>query len=317
MKPIRTILAATDLSAASDRVLRTAAVLAGRSGARLYVLHAVEPLAAMPVTAFGAAGTGMEAQVVQQEWLNARATLDAQLARVFGDAHHPHDLVFVEGESAPRAICARAEQLGADLIVIGPHAGGEGGVPLLGTTADGVLRSAGAPVLVVRGTVPAPLARLLVATDLTEPGTGIVAAALGWAAAFSSRAEGGTPVRVDVVHVILDVVSGTMPFSQATVQPGANPGIGEAAAHAPGVDVRERVLFGESVVDAVLEYARETSPDLLVAGSHGRGAIARALVGSTSSALARQAPCSVLLVPQSLWTAEHGAPEDGESARTG
>jgi nucleotide-binding universal stress UspA family protein len=212
MHPIRTILAATDLSAASDRVLRTAAVLARQSGARLYVLHAVEPLAAMPVTAFGAAGTGMEALVVQHEWLNARATLDAQLARVFGDAH-PHDPVFVEGESAPRAICARAEQLRADLIVIGPHADGEGGAPMLGTTADGVLRSAGAPVLVVRGTVPAPLARLLVATDPTEPGTGIVGVALGWAAAFSSRAEGGTPVCVDVVHVILDVVSGTMPFS--------------------------------------------------------------------------------------------------------
>jgi nucleotide-binding universal stress UspA family protein len=316
MQPIRTILAATDLSAASDRVLRTAAVLARQSGARLYVLHAVEPLAAMPVAAFGAAGTGMESQVVQQEWLNARATLDAQLARVFGDAH-PHDPVFVEGELAPRAICARAEQLRADLIVIGPHADGEGGAPLLGTTADGVLRSAGAPVLVVRGTVPAPPARLLVATDPTEPGTGIVDAALGWAGAFSSRAEGGTPVRLDVVHVILDVVSGTMPFSQATVEPGGNPEIREAAARSPGVDVQERVLFGESAVHAVLEYARETSPDLLVAGSHGRGAIARALVGSTSSALARQAPCSVLLVPPSLWMAGHGAREDGDSARRG
>lgn len=314
MHPIRTILAATDLSAASDRVLRTAAVLARRSGARLYVLHAVEPLAAMPVTAFGAAGTGMEAQVVQQEWLNARAALDEQLARVFGGAH-PHDSLFVEGESAPRAICARAEQLRADLIVIGPDGGG--GAPLLGTTADGVLRSAGAPVLVVRGTVPAPLARMLVATDPAERGTGIVDVALGWAAAFSSRAEGGTPVQVDVVHVILDVVSGTMPFSQATVEPGANPQIREAAARSPGVDVHERVLFGESAVDAVLEYARETGPDLLVAGSHGRGAIARALVGSTSSALARQAPCSVLLVPPSLWTAEHVAREDGDPAHTG
>jgi nucleotide-binding universal stress UspA family protein len=316
MKPIRTILAATDLSAAADRVLRTAAVLARQSGARLYVLHAVEPLAAMPVTAFGAAGTGMEALVVQHEWLNARATLNAQLARVFGDTH-PHDPVFVEGESAPRAICAQAEQLRADLIVIGPHADGEGGAPLLGTTADGVLRSAGAPVLVVRGTVPAPLARLLVAADPTEPGTGIVGVALGWAAAFSSRAEGGTPARVDLVHVILDVVSGTMPFGQATVEPGANPEIREAAARFPGVDVHERVLFGESAVDAVLEYACETNPDLLVAGSHGRDAIARALVGSTSSALARQAPCSVLLVPPSLWMAEHGAREDGGFAQGG
>ena len=85
-------------------------------------------------------------------------------------------------------------------------------------------------------------------------------------------------MRVDVVHVILDVVSGTMPFSQATVEPGANPGIRDAAARAPGLDVQERVLFGESAVHAILDYARETNPDLLVTGSHGRGAIARAPV---------------------------------------
>ena len=101
------------------------------------------------------------------------------------------------------------------------------------------------------------------------------------------------------------------------MEPGANPGIREAAARFPGVDVQERVLFGESAVHAILEYARETNPDLLVAGSHGRGAIARALVGSTSSALARQAPCSVLLVPPSLWMGEHGAREDGDPAQTG
>jgi nucleotide-binding universal stress UspA family protein len=314
MKPIRTILAATDLSAESDRVLRTAAVLAGQSGARLYVLHAVEPLAAMPVTAFSAAGTGMEAQVVQQEWVNARAALDAQLARVFGDAH-PHDPVFVEGESAPRVICARAEQLRADLIVIGPHADGEGGAPLLGTTADGVLRAAGAPVLVVRGTVPAPLARLLVATDPAEPCTGIVDAALDWAAAFGPEGE-GAGVRMDVVHVILEIVTGRMPFRQATVETGANPELRAAAARAPGVEFRERVLFGESAVHAVLEYVGETSPDLLVAGSHGRGAIARALVGSTSSAFARQAPCSVLLVPPSLWMERHGDGASGQRIRT-
>lgn len=312
MNPIRTILAATDLSQVSDRVLRTAAALARRSGARLHVLHAVEPLA-VPVTAFGAAGAGIAAQVVQQEWLNARAALEAQLARVFADGQ-PHSPVFVEGESAPRAICAQAGELRADLIVIGPHADGEG-APLLGTTADAVLRSAAAPVLVVRGTVPVPVARLLVPADASEPCTGIVDAALGWAAAFGPETAEGAAVRMDVVHVVLEIVTGRMPFRQATVEPGANAELREAAARAPGVEVRERVLWGETVVGAVLEHARETDPDLLVAGSHGRGAVARSFVGSASSAFARQAPCSVLLVPPSLWMEKH-AGAGGGSART-
>ncbi|HEX6913365.1 MAG TPA: universal stress protein [Longimicrobium sp.] len=314
MHAIQTVLAATDLSPASDRVLRTAAALARRAGARLHVVHAVEPMAAMPVPLFGAAGAGMEAQVLQRAWLNARAALDAQLGRVFADGA-PHTPVFVEGESAPRAICAQAEQLQADLVVIGPH-GDEEGAPLLGTTADAVLRSAPAPVLVVRGTVPLPAARLLVAADPSEPCAGIVDAALGWAAAFAPQATEGAAVRMDVVHVMLEIVSGRMPFRQATVEPGANPALREAAARAPGVEVRERVLWGERVADTVLGYARETGPDLLVAGSHGRGAIARAFVGGTSSALARQAPCSVLLLPPALWMEPHGDGASGQRIRT-
>ncbi len=300
MDQIRNILAGTDLSPASDQVLRAAAVLAARSGAHLHVLHAVEPLAAMPVPAFGGTGAGMESLVVQHEWQNARATLDAQLARVFGQAH-PHTPVFVEGQAAPRALCARAEQLGADLIVIGPHADGEGASPLLGTTAENVLRSAGVPVLVVRGAVPTPFARLLVATDPAEACTGIVDAALGWATAFCARAGDRLHARVDVVHVIPEVVSGKMPFTQATVEPAEHPEVRDAIARWPGVEVQARVLFGDTVVDTLLEYARDTIPDLLVAGSHGRGAIGRMFLGSTSSAMARQAPCSVLLVPPSLW----------------
>jgi nucleotide-binding universal stress UspA family protein len=300
MNEIRNILAGTDLSPASDRVLRTAAVLAGQSGARLYVLHAVEPLAAMPIPTFGGAGAGMESLVVQQEWLNARGALDAQLTRVFGQGH-PHVTVFVEGEAAPRALCTRAERLGADLIVIGPHADGEGGPRLLGTTAENVLRSAGVPVLVVRDIVATSFARLLVTSDPAETCAGIVDAALSWAAAFGAGAEEGVHARVDVVHVIPEVVSGKMPFRQATVEPADHPEIREVAARWPGVDVQARLLFGEGVVDTLLEYARDTHPDLLVAGSHGRGAVARAFLGSTSSAMARQAPCSVLLVPPSLW----------------
>lgn len=316
MNEIRNILAGTDLSPASDRVLRTAAVLAARSGARLHVLHAVEPLAAMPIPTFGGVGAGMESLVVQQEWLNARTALDAQLARVFGDPH-PHVAVLVEGEAAPRALCTRAEQLGADLIVIGPHADGESGARLLGTTAENVLRSAGVPVLVVRDIVPTPFARLLVTSDPAEPCAGIVDAALGWATVFGARAGEGVHARVDVVHVIPEVVSGKMPFRQATVESADHPEVREAAARWPRLDVQARVLFGESVVGTLLEYARDTDPDLLVAGSHGRGAIARAFLGSTSSAMARQAPCSVLLVPPSLWIDRDQAGADAGSAAAG
>ena len=40
--PVRSVLAATDLREGSDAVIRTAAALAARAGAALYVLHALD-----------------------------------------------------------------------------------------------------------------------------------------------------------------------------------------------------------------------------------------------------------------------------------
>jgi nucleotide-binding universal stress UspA family protein len=48
----------------------------------------------------------------------------------------------------------------------------------------------------------------------------------------------------------------------------------------------------ESIVDA----ARSEGADVIVVGSHGRGALGRALIGSVSDQVVRHAPCPVLVV---------------------
>lgn len=58
--------------------------------------------------------------------------------------------------------------------------------------------------------------------------------------------------------------------------------------------------------DGILEYASESNADLIVMGSHGGGAAARFLLGSTTEKVARIASCPVLVMrPRS--------PEDEES----
>ncbi|MDT0630848.1 universal stress protein [Rubrivirga litoralis] len=48
---------------------------------------------------------------------------------------------------------------------------------------------------------------------------------------------------------------------------------------------------------AVLRYAAEAGADLLVVGTHGRGGVARLLLGSVAEAVVAAAPCPVLTVP--------------------
>jgi nucleotide-binding universal stress UspA family protein len=67
---------------------------------------------------------------------------------------------------------------------------------------------------------------------------------------------------------------------------------------AEGGAVRAHALVEEGrPADVVLEEAARLSADLVVIGKHGRGALARALIGSTAEAVLRRARCPVLFVP--------------------
>lgn len=59
--------------------------------------------------------------------------------------------------------------------------------------------------------------------------------------------------------------------------------------------VTRTVLLGTPFVE-VVRYAREQEIDLIVIGTHGRGAIAHMLMGSTAEKVVRKSPCPVLTV---------------------
>jgi nucleotide-binding universal stress UspA family protein len=50
-------------------------------------------------------------------------------------------------------------------------------------------------------------------------------------------------------------------------------------------------------VDGLVAAVKEAGADLLVVGTHGRGAAGRFIAGSVSVGVARKAPCDVLVVP--------------------
>lgn len=59
--------------------------------------------------------------------------------------------------------------------------------------------------------------------------------------------------------------------------------------------VRADVLVG-APASAIIGYAREQGVDLIVMGTHGRGPVRRAFLGSVADRVLREAPCPVLIV---------------------
>jgi universal stress protein A len=69
--------------------------------------------------------------------------------------------------------------------------------------------------------------------------------------------------------------------------------------------IRQRLLPQSSILeffqvgtpsDQIVKAAEEWSADLLVIGSHGRGGMQRALLGSVAEAVMRHAPCPLVVV---------------------
>lgn len=141
MSQYRKILVAIDLSDDSAQIAQRAQAVAGSSDAELHLIHVIEPLS----FAYGG-DIPMDFSGIQDE-IHQQAS--QQLER-FGDGHQitqgNQHIVLGRPEAE---IHAKAEEIDADLIVIGSH-GRRGLALLLGSTANGVLHGALCDVLAVR-----------------------------------------------------------------------------------------------------------------------------------------------------------------------
>lgn len=140
----RTILVATDFSEHADHALEYAAELAARLDATIQLVHVIT-IPAMGVPEMGVAYKTLTIESVTK---HAQAELDSRAARYRDRVTLAP--VRVEVGDAREVIDSVAEQISADLIVMGTH--GRRGIRrvLLGSVAESVVRSAPCPVLTVR-----------------------------------------------------------------------------------------------------------------------------------------------------------------------
>ena len=143
---VKKILAPVDFSDVSNQSLKAAASLAEQLGAKMVVLHAVEPVY------FAGTMFGPEINVPQLVEEQRRAAASAMQDMIAGLRRKGIDATgFVETGTPYDVILRTAEEKKCDLVVMGTHGRSGFSHLLLGSVAEKVVRYAKCPVLTVRG----------------------------------------------------------------------------------------------------------------------------------------------------------------------
>lgn len=141
MGDYNTILVAVDLSEEAAQVAAKAARLATINNAELHLVHVIEPLS----FAYGG-DIPIDFSTIQEE---IQQQAEAQLQALCTKLSLPIERLHIALGRPENEIHVLADQLSADLIVVGSH-GRHGFALLLGSTATGVLHGAKCDVLAMR-----------------------------------------------------------------------------------------------------------------------------------------------------------------------
>jgi nucleotide-binding universal stress UspA family protein len=290
---VQRIVVGVDFSPESEVAVTHATRLAKQESARLILAH-VLPLPT-EVVEDSTYDPIFRAQIASADLGAIHRTQSAELLQ---DLASSCEQVGLEVESVlvddnPSDGLARiADEMGADLLVVGTH--GRTGLKrfLLGSVAERAVRLAQVNALVARGAVGEHgYQRVLVASDFSASAR----AALDMALAVSPERA-----RIEVVHCWQAPVAPTgVPvdprreeLERAVAESGERLLAGRP-------ELRKRVRFvalESSPAEGLRRRAEEEGCDLIVTGSHGRRGVRRWLLGSVTETIIRHAPCSVLVV---------------------
>lgn len=144
---MKTIIVAVDFSNATPGVLKMAVAVAKAFGADLRVFHAVEPEPSY--TAYGFTPEEFPAMHVYQEEASKRARQKLESLTESAKLEIPTaECDLVEG-SPLHSLLDYVKHHSADLVVLGSHGHGVIASLLLGSVAEGMIRKATVPTLIV------------------------------------------------------------------------------------------------------------------------------------------------------------------------
>jgi nucleotide-binding universal stress UspA family protein len=279
------ILCATDLTLKSDAAVDRAGVLATQLDAELVLLHAV------PHSAF--------ASVLEQ---GLRSSMERMKERTrapqWRHALAPNTMIRIG--SPAQVVVRTAEEVAADLVVLGPHDRATRGASA-GTTAARVLSERRWPVLIARQPVHGEYRRVLLALDLNAEAAAVIRTAESLVLRDAAQAS-----VVHSCHVPYNALLDTAVMHPQTI--AEFPGMVTAQARDNIVELLESESGGsidysvtvsrDSAAVAIEKVAGRLQPDLIIMGTRGHGPVRRALLGSVASRVIESVMTDVLVVPE-------------------
>lgn len=212
---------------------------------------------------------------------------------------------YVEIGSVVPRLDLHAREAGADLMVMTTHGRGPLRRAWLGSVADGLLRRTPCPILAVRpgegdqpDLAPRVIQNLLVTLDGSPEAREILP--------FAKRLARLSEARITLLRVIPYHYPLSSPFTSHTAHDFQGVEAEEAAAReslvsevealrAEGLEAELAVLTGIHPADGILEFAAEAGVDLVAMATHGRGGVARLVLGSVADKVVRGGNFPVLL----------------------
>ncbi|MDD2535282.1 MAG: universal stress protein [Macromonas bipunctata] len=293
MQAIRHIFAATDLTAASLRVVERGFRLAQQTGAHYTVMHALGLDALGPLRNL----LGHKASDVAQAVL---AHKRQELEAIVRDPRYHHGInarVLLEEGLATSVVPAYAATTDADLVLVGVRGASTLRRLLVGSTASRLLRKSQCPVLVVRHAHSKPYQRVLVPVDFSA----------GSLRSLQLARQLAPQARLVLLHVFEVPFEGMLQYAgvssaeiqryraeahvrhtQQLQQLAAQAGLADA-------DYTGVVLHGDAV-HHILELERDHHCDLIVMGKHGTHVTEELLLGSVTQRVLSQTHADMLVV---------------------
>lgn len=286
------IMVPVDGSAFAEFALAPAAAIARRTGGHVDLVTVRDAAEAAP-------------EEERSAWIGRyQDLLVEQLTELWGRPPCRHVL---RGPTVP-ALLAYARERDAGLIVLASHGRGPLSRFWLGSTADGIIRQASAPVLVMRppegeeadlGEEPT-IRNVVLAVDGSERAETALCPALEIARAFGARLT-----LLHVVETPLELGSPYIPHAARHAEEETTRQVEEAESYMAllaerakeaGPRVETAVRVDQGAARGILRFLRKEGGDLVAIATHARGGVPRLVLGSVADKVLRATETPLLIV---------------------